>query len=59
MNTNISQSQEFDFSRGLGEDLRNLLNHTNSCMSAEGSINVRIMEHTLAKLIMGTQCSEN
>jgi len=58
MKTNISQSQEFDFSRGHGEVLRNLLNHTNSYMSAEGNINVGIMEHILAKLIMGTQCSE-
>jgi len=54
VNTSIYQSQEFDFSRGHGKDLRNLLNHTNYYMSAEGSINVRVMEHTLTKLIMGT-----
>jgi hypothetical protein len=33
--TSISQSQEFDFYRGHGEDLKNLLNHTNSYMSAD------------------------
>ena len=35
MKTSISQSQEFDFSSFHGKDLRNLLNHSNSYMSAD------------------------
>jgi hypothetical protein len=43
MRISVAHSQEFDFSRGHGEDVRNLLNHTNSYMSAEGNIDVRII----------------
>jgi hypothetical protein len=31
----ISQSQEFDFYRGHGEDLKNVLSHTNTYMFAD------------------------